>query len=173
MIMKKSGPGKPTLNEPLDSTEVKPTPTQEENDLAASGEHVIDKEEDGSPPDTGVDVPPDGGGGGGNGNGGNGGGSTALSITSISPTSGALPNVNLTVNGTNFNADCKVLFDGVVLDTTMVSDTQLTATANGAAAGDFNVRVDDTNTLTSSNVVQFTFTETAARGTMGRRERKT
>ena len=33
---------------------VKPTPTQEENDLAASGVHVIDKEPDGSPPDPGI-----------------------------------------------------------------------------------------------------------------------
>ena len=30
---------------------VKPTPTQEENDLAASGEHVIEHEPDGSPPE--------------------------------------------------------------------------------------------------------------------------
>ena len=33
---------------------MKPTPTQEENDLAASGVHVIDKEPDGSPPDPGI-----------------------------------------------------------------------------------------------------------------------
>jgi hypothetical protein len=30
-------------------TQVKPTPTQEENDLAASGVHVVDHEPDGSP----------------------------------------------------------------------------------------------------------------------------
>jgi hypothetical protein len=36
---------------------VKPTPTQEENDLAASGVHVIDKEPDGSPPDPGTNQP--------------------------------------------------------------------------------------------------------------------
>lgn len=40
---------------------VKPTPTQEENDLAASGVHVVDKEPDGSPPDTGITpLPADG-----------------------------------------------------------------------------------------------------------------
>jgi hypothetical protein len=39
--------------------EVKPTPTQEENDLAASGVHVIEHEPDGSPPDPGI-VPPAG-----------------------------------------------------------------------------------------------------------------
>jgi hypothetical protein len=33
---------------------VKPTPTQAENDLAASGVHVVDHEPDGSPPDPGV-----------------------------------------------------------------------------------------------------------------------
>jgi hypothetical protein len=31
--------------------EIKPTPTQEENDLAASGVHVMEKEDDGSGPD--------------------------------------------------------------------------------------------------------------------------
>jgi hypothetical protein len=31
--------------------DVKPTPTQEENDLAAMGEHVLEHEPDGSPPD--------------------------------------------------------------------------------------------------------------------------
>jgi hypothetical protein len=36
---------------------VKPTPTQEENDLAASGVHVAEKEPDGSAPDTGM-LPP-------------------------------------------------------------------------------------------------------------------
>jgi hypothetical protein len=39
------------------STAVKPTPTQEENDLAASGVHVIDHEPDGSPPDPGITQP--------------------------------------------------------------------------------------------------------------------
>ena len=33
---------------------VKPTPTQAENDLAASGVHVTEHEPDGSPPDPGV-----------------------------------------------------------------------------------------------------------------------
>ncbi|HET6196784.1 MAG TPA: hypothetical protein VFE12_13560 [Acetobacteraceae bacterium] len=36
------------------SSAVKPTPTQAENDLAASGVHVVDHEPDGSPPDPGV-----------------------------------------------------------------------------------------------------------------------
>jgi hypothetical protein len=33
---------------------IKPTPTQLENDLAASGVHVIEHEPDGSPPDPGI-----------------------------------------------------------------------------------------------------------------------
>ena len=37
---------------------VKPTPTQEENDLAASGEHVTEHEADGSPPDPSVMAAP-------------------------------------------------------------------------------------------------------------------
>jgi hypothetical protein len=36
---------------------VKPTPTQQENDLAASGVHVTEHEPDGSPPDPGVSTP--------------------------------------------------------------------------------------------------------------------
>src|ERR1700722_13800025 len=36
---------------------VKPTPTQEENDLTASGEHVTEHEADGSPPDTNAAAP--------------------------------------------------------------------------------------------------------------------
>jgi hypothetical protein len=36
---------------------VKPTPTQQENDLAASGVHVTEHEPDGSPPDPGVATP--------------------------------------------------------------------------------------------------------------------
>jgi hypothetical protein len=34
-----------------EKTKGKPTPTQEENDRAAMGEHVVDKEDDGSNPD--------------------------------------------------------------------------------------------------------------------------
>ena len=37
---------------------VKPTPTQEENDMAASGEHVTEHDADGSPPDPNVTVAP-------------------------------------------------------------------------------------------------------------------
>jgi hypothetical protein len=36
---------------------VKPTPTQSENDAAAMGEHVIEHEPDGSPPDPGTNQP--------------------------------------------------------------------------------------------------------------------
>lgn len=35
----------------------KPTPTQEENDRAAMGEHVVDKEADGSSPDPATPTP--------------------------------------------------------------------------------------------------------------------
>jgi hypothetical protein len=38
----------------LDRAKGKPTPTQEENDLAALGAHLVEKEEDGSPPDPNV-----------------------------------------------------------------------------------------------------------------------
>ena len=36
---------------------VKPTPTQSENDAAAMGEHVLEHEPDGSPPDPGTNQP--------------------------------------------------------------------------------------------------------------------
>jgi hypothetical protein len=38
-----------SLKQQKDMTGWKPTPTQEENDLAAVGQHVMDKEPDGSP----------------------------------------------------------------------------------------------------------------------------
>jgi len=38
-------------------TKGKPTPTQEENDLAALGAHVMEKEDDGSGPDPGLTPP--------------------------------------------------------------------------------------------------------------------
>ena len=43
-----------SLKEFGEKTTGKPTPTQEENDRAALGEHVVDKEPDGSPPDPGM-----------------------------------------------------------------------------------------------------------------------
>jgi hypothetical protein len=46
-----------TMAAPLDAATVKPTPTQEENDLAASGQHVADKEPDGSPADPNATPP--------------------------------------------------------------------------------------------------------------------
>jgi IPT/TIG domain len=151
----------------------KPTPTQEENDLAKMGAHVVEKEWDGSPIDpTSPDpTPPEGGTDGGNGgNGGNGGGSTALTITGLSPSTAPLPSAALTINGTNFNSDCKVLFEGVLqADGAMVSDTQMTVTVGAPAAGSYSVRVDDTAALKSSNVVMFDFTDTARRGPQARR----
>jgi hypothetical protein len=44
-----------TLDEPLSASEVKPTPTQAENDRAMEGEHVLQKEADGSPEDHSAD----------------------------------------------------------------------------------------------------------------------
>ncbi len=43
-------------SEALDPNSVKPTPTQAENDAAALGEHVANKEPDGSPPDANVEA---------------------------------------------------------------------------------------------------------------------
>ena len=40
-----------SMREFADRTKGKPTPTQEENDLAALGAHIVEHEEDGSNPD--------------------------------------------------------------------------------------------------------------------------
>jgi hypothetical protein len=45
----KGSPQTLVFDEPLSASEVKPTPTQEENDRAMEGEHVLQKEADGSP----------------------------------------------------------------------------------------------------------------------------
>jgi|SRR5262245_16631608 len=130
--------------------EIKPTPTQEENDRAAAGEHVIDKEHDGSeyeqappeqPPEPEPDVKP--------------------VITSIDPTSGPPPSVApLVVNGQNFTSSAKVWFGGEQKATTVRSATRVDASVHGGVPGDFEVFVRDV--AGDSNVVTFTFTTVAA-----------
>jgi hypothetical protein len=51
----KGSPQTFVFDEPLSASEVKPTPTQEENDRAMEGEHVLQKEADGSPEDHSAD----------------------------------------------------------------------------------------------------------------------
>jgi IPT/TIG domain len=126
-----------------------PTPTQHENDLAAVGTLPPVKEYDGSPIDPSSNNPavpqPPG----------------SPDITSISPTTGALPSapIALTVNGTGFTAAAKVIFNQNAVATVFVSATHLTCSVTAADAGTYPVEVEDAGGF--SNTVQFTFTATA------------
>ncbi|MFH0298366.1 IPT/TIG domain-containing protein [Bradyrhizobium sp. 31Argb] len=141
----------------------KPTPTQEENDLAAMGEHVIEKEPDGSPLDPGVPYPPE------------------LPnppergvpvIETMSPTTGPLPDVTLQIDGYTFRPDAVIVFDGAPQTTTLVASTRLTTSIVGfaGAAGSYGVLVRDA--AGDSNVVQFTFTEPVEGGAAAGRRRR-
>lgn len=81
--------------------------------------------------------------------------------TSISPT-GAVhgdSNATLTVNGTNFTANTRVVFNGAQLTTTFVNSTQVTCTAPIAAqAAAGAVQVGVRNGERYSNTQTFTFT---------------
>jgi hypothetical protein len=126
-----------------------PTPTQHENDLAATTGVPPVKQYDGSPIDPNshnpaVPQPPG-----------------APVISSLAPTTGAVPAapIALTVDGSGFTAAAKVLFNQNAVATTFVSASQLTCSVTAAAAGSYPVEVHDTGGY--SNTVQFTFTATA------------
>lgn len=140
----------------------KPTPTQEENDLAAVGENVLNKEPDGSPLDPGVYYPPEIP---------DFPGPQPPFIESINPTSGPLPDVNLQVDGHSFKDDAVVIFDGAAQPTTFVASTRLTASIVGfaGAAGSYDVLVR--GEAGDSNVKPFTFTGAEEVSASGRRRR--
>jgi hypothetical protein len=126
-----------------------PTPTQAENDQTATTGLPPVKQYDGSPIDPSshnpaVPQPP---------------GSPV--ITTISPTTGALPAapIALTVHGSGFTAAAKVVFNQNAVATTFVSSSQLTCSVTAAAAGSYPVEVHDAGGY--SNTVPFTFTATA------------
>jgi IPT/TIG domain len=123
-----------------------PTPTQHENDLAATTGLPPVKQYDGSPIDPNsfnpaVPQPP---------------GSPV--ITSITPTTGALPSapIAVTVHGSGFTAAAKVIFNQNALATTFVSSSQLTCSVPAASVGAHPLEVHDAGGY--SNTVQFTFT---------------
>jgi hypothetical protein len=133
--------------------DIKPTPTQEENDLAATGSHVLEKEPDGSPLDPGANPP------------GSGGqppesGAPVPVIDSITPLSGPKPDATLTVVGSNFTPNSIVVFDGAEAVTVFGSDTALSAAVHQNTAGTYDVLVRDVNG--DSNVVTFRFISGAA-----------
>jgi hypothetical protein len=123
--------------------DIKPTPTQEENDRTASGEHVIDHEHDGSAPESGGPPPAEG---------------AVPVIDSMSPTTGPLPAVSLRIAGQNFTAASVVVFDGEPQATSFNAPAEVVAvfTYDGVP-GTYPVLVRDV--AGDSNAVSFTFTE--------------
>lgn len=126
-----------------------PTPTQAENDAAATTGLLPVKQYDGSPIDPSshnpaIPTPP---------------GSPV--ITSIAPTTGALPAapIALTVHGSGFTAAAKIIFNQNAVPTTFVSSSQLTCSVTAAAPGSYPVEVHDSGGY--SNTTPFTFTATA------------
>jgi uncharacterized protein (DUF1800 family) len=82
-------------------------------------------------------------------------------ITSVTPTSVAVGNFTLTVNGTNFAPGATLMFGATVAATTRVSATQLTATgtATTAEVGSVNLTVQNPNPgLIASAAVKETVT---------------
>jgi IPT/TIG domain len=133
-----------------------PTPSQAENDLAATGQLPAVKDYDGSPIDPSSHNPAVPGAPG------------APHITSLTPNTGALPSapIAVVVNGTNFTTAAKIHFNANAIATTYTSATALgcsiTAAEAGNAPGSFPLRVEDKGGY--SNTVQFTFTATARSG---------
>ena len=124
---------------------IKPTPTQAENDQAATGLYVMNKAADGSPADTGAP--------------GGGGGVVVPppNIASLTPSGGAHAGTPVTVDGTGFNVSCVVKIGATSFPTTMVSGSRVTATISNAAAGAQNVIVHDNVKNVDSNIKVFTF----------------
>jgi len=125
--------------------DLKPTPTQDENDRTRQGEHVIDHEYDGSAFQ------------------GSGSTTPAPVLDFLSPSSGVLPEaVGVQVNGENFTDDSAVLFDGMPALTNFVSSTVIRATFSSSTAGDYPVIVR--SPAGDSSTATFTFTDTRAAG---------
>jgi hypothetical protein len=131
-----------------------PTPTQAENDLAATGHPPPIKDYDGSPIDPHSNNPalPAAPG--------------APTISSLTPNTGALPSAPFAVivHGANFTNAAKIKVSGNFIPTTYTSATQLSCSITAAQAGNspgiLQVRVEDTGGF--SNTLQFTVTATAA-----------
>jgi hypothetical protein len=75
-------------------------------------------------------------------------------LTSIAPTSVPAGAVALTVNGSGFVSGAQVVLAGAPLATTFVSATQLTATGNVAAAGNYAVSVTNPNPGSATSSLQ-------------------
>jgi hypothetical protein len=130
--------------------DTQPTPTQSEVDRAATGEHVIEKEWDGSPIDesSADPTPPLGG-----------PGVPEPEITSHAPSSWTLPDVDLIINGNNFTANSVIVFDHVPQPTTNPLPSELRTSITGFAGGPGDYEVLVRSEAGDSNVVTFTFVD--------------
>jgi hypothetical protein len=145
-----------------DNVVPKPTPTQEENDLAAAGVHIETHEWDGTPlqnkppftppdPDR-PDIPP---------------GATAPTVSSLSPdtaVAGDADDITMTVNGSGFMPGTVIVFNGLDEPTTYVSAS---AVSTGVKPSLFVVPaecpVGVRNGSIKSNEMPFTFTDGSQR----------
>jgi len=161
-------PVKPTALRPKtpqprvgENVQVKPTPTQEETDLAAAGVYIERHEWDGSPlqnvhgtkPDLpevppGTLPPP----------------TVAPVLNSLTPNSAVVGSndVTMTVNGTGFTSNSVIVWNGGDEPTTFVSATQVsTLVKPSTASGAFSVPITVRNGDKISNTLTFQFTEAA------------
>jgi hypothetical protein len=145
---------KPKAPEPVEAVP-RPTPTQEENDLAAAGVHVEVHEWDGTPlqnthgkpdrPDL-PELPPP---------------SVAPVLSSVSPNSAVLggPNFRVNLTGTGFLASSIIVFAGHDEPTTLESDGRLSTGVDMSVwHGPDTVPVSVRNGDKVSNTLTFTFT---------------
>jgi hypothetical protein len=72
-------------------------------------------------------------------------------LTSVSPTSIPVGTFTLTANGSNFVSGAQISFGGVMLQTTFVSATKLTATGTASSAGTVGVTITNPNPGSSAS----------------------
>lgn len=156
-------PVKPTGTQSRAGEDVtpRPTPTQEENDLAAAGVHIEVHDWDGTPlqhphgePDRPELPPPTQ--------------AQAPAITSLSPNTAVVggPDLTMTVVGSGFTSGSVIVWNGSDEPTTVVSATQVsTGVKPSTASGPWAIPVAVRNGDKMSNSLSFQFTEAA--GTRG------
>jgi hypothetical protein len=86
-------------------------------------------------------------------------------VSAISPNTAVVgdPDALATVTGTMFGADSVIVFDGVPLVTTWVSDTSLTATLPLSTTPEGDIPVTVTSSALTSGAITFTMTAAAGR----------
>jgi len=146
-----------TPRAPADNAVPRPTPTQEENDLAAAGVHVDVHDWDGTPlqhphgepdrPDRPELPPPSG---------------EAPVINSLDPNTAVVggPDLTMTVNGSGFTPQSVIVWNGGDEPTTFVSNTQVsTIVKPSTASGPWSIPISVRNGDKMSNSLSFQFTD--------------